>query len=77
MVYTIVTTVLPYLLYTAGLSQVENSAASILASVEPVVATILGFVVFSEAPTLQSFLGIILVLAALILLSVKKEENNT
>ena len=76
-VYTIVTTVLPYLLYTAGLSQVENGTASILASVEPVVATVLGFVVFSEAPTLQSFLGIVLVLAALILLSVKKKENNT
>lgn len=76
-VYTIVTTVLPYLLYTAGLSQVENGTASILASVEPVVATVLGFVVFSEAPTIQSFLGIVLVLAALILLSIKKKENNT
>lgn len=76
-VYTVVTTVLPYLLYTAGLSQVENGPASILASVEPVVATILGFVVFSETPTLQAFLGIILVLAALVLLSVKKSKNNT
>ena len=76
-VYTVVTTVLPYLLYTAGLSQVENGTASILASVEPVVATILGFVVFSETPTFQSFLGILLVLAALLLLSVKKGKNNT
>lgn len=75
-VYTVVTTVLPYLLYTAGLSQVENGTASILASVEPVVATILGFVVFSETPTFQSFLGIVLVLAALVLLSVKKKRNN-
>lgn len=75
-VYTVVTTVLPYLLYTAGLSQVENGTASILASVEPVVATILGFMVFSETPTFQSFLGIVLVLAALVLLSVKKKRNN-
>ena len=75
-VYTVVTTVLPYLLYTAGLSQVENGTASILASVEPVVATILGFMVFSETPTFQSFLGIVLVLAALFLLSVKKKRNN-
>ena len=74
--YTVVTTVLPYLLYTAGLSKVENGTASILASVEPVVATILGFVVFSETPTLQSFLGIILVLAALSLLSIKSKKNN-
>ena len=75
-VYTVVTTVLPYLLYTAGLSQVENGTASILASVEPGVATILGLMVFSETPTFQSFLGIVLVLAALVLLSVKKKRNN-
>ena len=75
-VYTVVTTVLPYLLYTVGLSQVENGTASILASVEPVVATILGFMVFSETPTFQSFLGIVLVLAALVLLSIKKKRNN-
>ena len=75
-VYTVVTTVLPYLFYTAGLSQVENGTASILASVEPVVATILGFMVFSETPTFQSFLGIVLVLAALVLLSIKKKRNN-
>lgn len=75
-VYAVVTTVLPYLLYTAGLSQVENGTASILASVEPVVATILGFMVFSETPTFQSFLGIVLVLAALVLLSIKKKRNN-
>lgn len=75
-VYTIVTTVLPYLLYTAGLSQVETGTASVLASVEPVVATVLGFVVFSETPTLEALLGILLVLAALLLLSVKKEKNN-
>lgn len=77
MVYTIVTTVLPYLLYTAGLSQVETGTASVLASVEPVVATVLGFVVFSETPTLEALLGILLVLAALLLLSVKKGKNNT
>ena len=76
-VYTIVTTVLPYLLYTAGLSQVETGTASVLASVEPVVATVLGFVVFSETPTLEALLGILLVLAALLLLSVKKGKNNT
>lgn len=76
-VYTIVTTVLPYLLYTAGLAHVENGAASIMASVEPVVATILGFLFFSETPTLSALLGIVLVLAALILLSVKIPKKRT
>lgn len=60
-VYTLITTVLPYLLYTAGLQQVETGAASVMASVEPVVATLLGFLVFSERPTLSALMGIVLV----------------
>lgn len=67
--YCIVTTILPYLLYTAGLSHVENGPASVMATVEPVVATLLGLVVFSEIPTISSFAGMALVLAALALLS--------
>lgn len=38
----VVSTVLPYLLYTKGLSQVDSGKASILASVEPVVAALGG-----------------------------------
>lgn len=71
--YCIVTTVLPYLLYTAGLSHVENGPASVLASVEPVVATLLGLLVYRETPTLPAFIGMALVLAALALLSVRKK----
>lgn len=67
--YTVVTTVLPYLLYTTGLRYVENGTASVIASVEPVVATVLGFLVFSEAPTLSTLLGIALVVLALFLLN--------
>ena len=74
--YTIVTTVLPYLLYTKGLSRVENGPASVMAAIEPVVATVLGFLVFSETPTVSAIMGILLVLLALILLNVggKKES---
>ncbi len=63
--YTLITTVAPYLLYTTGLSHVENGAASVMASVEPVVATCLGFLVFSETPSLSVVAGIVLVLVAL------------
>lgn len=75
--YTVVTTVLPYLLYTKGLSQVDNGPASVMASIEPVVATILGFLVFSETPTLSALVGILLVLFALLVLNTgaKKEEK--
>ena len=72
--FTLVTTVLPYLLYTAGLSHVENGAASVMASIEPVVATVLGFLVFSEKPTFSAFLGILLVLGALAVLNLEKKK---
>lgn len=72
--YTLVTTVFPYLLYTAGLQHVETGAASVMASVEPVVATVLGFLVFSEKPTLSALAGIVLVLVALGVLNFEKKK---
>jgi drug/metabolite transporter (DMT)-like permease len=59
-------TVVPYLAYTAGLKYVENSKASIFASIEPVTATILGMVVFHESVSLWEMLGIVLVIGALV-----------
>ena len=68
----IVATVLPYLLYTLGLSGVENGKAGIIASVEPVVATILGMAVYHETLTPLSIVGIVLVLVAVVLLNRKE-----
>lgn len=62
-------TVLPYLLYTLGLSGIENSKAGIIASVEPVVAAVLGLVVYGEVLSMSSIAGIIMVLAAIVILS--------
>ena len=55
-------TVLPYLFYTNGLAQVESGKASILASLEPVVAALTGVIVFGEPMTAVTALGIVLVL---------------
>ena len=68
-----VTAVLPYLLYTVGLSNMRVSAAAIMASIEPVVATAAGALVFGEALTIPAFVGIALVLAAIVVLNVKAE----
>lgn len=68
----IVTSVLPYLLYTYGLSGTTPGKASIFASVEPVVAMLLGLFFFGEALSISSALGIALVLAAVALLSREK-----
>lgn len=66
--YGVVTTVLPYILYTLGLSRVESGRASVLATVEPVVATLLGIFVCGEMITVTGAAGVGLVLAALLLL---------
>ena len=67
----LVTAVIPFLAYTLGLRTVEASKAGILATIEPLVATLFGIFVFSEPLTLLSGAGIVLILAAVILLNRK------
>ena len=44
----VIATVLPYIFYTRGLAGVDSGRASILASVEPVVAALVGVIAFGE-----------------------------
>lgn len=67
----LVTAVLPYLLYTVGLNHMRASAAAIMASIEPVVATAAGALAFGETLTLPAFAGIALVLGAIVVLNAK------
>ncbi len=69
--FTTISTILPYLFYTVGLSYVENSRASIMASIEPVVATCIGVLVFQERLSLTGLLGISMVVGAIIILNRK------
>lgn len=64
-------TVLPFIFYTKGLSKLESSKASLIATLEPVVASIIGFAVFKEQITLFKILGILLVITALIIIREK------
>ena len=75
LVFGLLCTVLPYLLYTVGLKYVENSRASIIVSVEPVAATLIGFFLFQEKIRPMGIVGIILVLSAMVLCSVRKKEG--
>ena len=75
LVFGLLCTVLPYLLYTAGLKYVENSRASIIVSVEPVAATLIGFFRYQEKIRPMCFAGIVLVLSAMVLCSVGKKEG--
>lgn len=60
----------PYLLYTRGLTGVIASHASVMATVEPVVATIIGVAVFGDVMTVGKLCGIILILSGIVVLNV-------
>lgn len=66
-------TLLPYLTYTKGLQKVENSTASVVASIEPVVATVLGIIIYKESIDWYIFSGILLVLFSVIIINSKNK----
>ena len=61
-------TVLPYIFYTAGLAKVESGKASIMASLEPVVAALTGVMVYGEPMTALTAAGILCVLGGVAIL---------
>ncbi|MEA4971973.1 hypothetical protein SDC9_64854 [bioreactor metagenome] len=72
--YAFAVTILPYTLYTMGLSKTEASKASLMATVEPVGAALIGIFVFNEDVTFNKILGIALV-AVSVVLSGRKAAN--
>lgn len=61
-------TAAPYILYTWGLAQVEPGRASIMASLEPVVAALAGVLAFGEPLGAAGAVGMICVLAGVYIL---------
>lgn len=76
-VFALVSTVIPYILYTLGLTAMENGKASIIASVEPVAATIFGIVLFEETMSVDNLIGIILVLGAIVICNMNWRKKET
>ena len=72
----IVSTALPYCLYTMGLEGVESGKAAIITNIEPMMETLMGVVVFHEALTVWTVLGIVCVLGAVALLAGGKEADG-
>lgn len=69
--------VIPYLLYTRGLQDVEASQASILATIEPLVAACVGIFCFGEDVTWQKLLGIVLILLSVIILNLPSKNMRS
>jgi drug/metabolite transporter (DMT)-like permease len=71
----VIPTVAPYLLYTAGLRHLPPSTASMLASIEPVVATLLGSTLLGESLGIDQGAGIALIIAAALVLAARSENG--
>ncbi|MBQ8578176.1 MAG: EamA family transporter [Clostridia bacterium] len=71
-----VTCLVPYLAYTAGLRGTEPGTAGILATVEPVVSTVLSVVIFHEAMNWQKIAGIVCILGSVVIVNVGGRERK-
>lgn len=69
-------TVVAYLLYTKGLERMESSKASIIATVEPVAATLLSVFLYNENFGVLQFVGTVIILLSVILVNLPKTTLN-
>lgn len=69
-------TAVPYTLYTAGLKNMENGKAAIIACMEIVASIIVGIIAYQEIPTLIKIVGIIIVFASVFLLNFKPHKHD-
>ncbi len=69
-------TVLPYLLYTRGMEYNNATTASIVSTVEPVVAALLGFFAFGEDPGVSGVFGMVLVILSIVILNIRLAKRK-
>ena len=70
----IINTLLPYLLYTFGLSRIDAGKASVISIIEPVASAVTGLVFFGEVVGILGIIGIIFVIIGIYLLSFKSDN---
>lgn len=67
---------LPYYLYTKAMDVLDNGMVSILATTEPLIATLVSVLYYREPLGLASLFGILLILAAVILLALREPASK-
>lgn len=70
-------TAFAYIIYTYGLNQTEASQASILTTVEPVVATLIGVFIFQEAFSAVQMIGMACIIGAVIIIQLNPRQTKT
>lgn len=69
-------TVLAFFLYTRGLEKTEGSKAAIIATVEPVVATLLGVLLYGEKLGVIQLAGALLILCSVIIVNISFKKKQ-
>lgn len=71
----IISTLLPFTLYTLGLKHTDPSKASVMAFIEPMVATIVGVIIFKETLKISNILGILLIFVSICIINISPKDN--
>ncbi|HYK73923.1 MAG TPA: EamA family transporter [Pseudoneobacillus sp.] len=69
-------TVLAYIFYTKGLEKVESSKAAIIATIEPIVATILGIILYHEGMNMFQIVGTGMIFSSVIIVNLQRKNRN-
>lgn len=72
----LISTLLPSILYNRALSLIEAGKASMISYVQPVISGLIGVFFFGESLSFQSFVGMILIAAAMVLLVRRQKERS-
>ncbi|MBT2690079.1 EamA family transporter [Bacillus sp. ISL-47] len=72
----LVPTVLAYFVYTWGLEQTEGSKAAVIATVEPVVAMLLGVSLYGESLGIIQVAGALLILSSVVIVNLPSKRKN-
>ncbi|MDO4978424.1 MAG: EamA family transporter, partial [Eubacteriales bacterium] len=76
LIFGLFSTVIPYIVYTTGLKEMENSKASIIASIEPVTATLMGVLLYHERLKGLEALGVFLVIGSIIISNIEWKRRT-
>ncbi len=76
LIYAAISSAVPFALYNIGLKYVEGGRAAIMAAVDPVVGTIGALILFAQMPTVYAWIGMVLVLAALVVLNLPQRKKD-
>lgn len=69
-------TAFAYIIYTYGLQSTEASKASILSTIEPVVATLIGIFIFQEAFSFIQMVGMVCIIGAVIMMQIYNKPKK-